>query len=385
MAVRTGARGSGLEDPTRFVCFEGVSKRYGTAVWAVRDLDLVVEKGEFVTFLGPSGSGKTTSLMMLAGFETPSSGDIRLAGRSLRDVPPYHRDIGMVFQNYALFPHMTVAENIAFPLTVRRRPKPEIADAVLRALDLVRLGGLAERRPAQLSGGQQQRVALARALVFNPPLVLMDEPLGALDRQLREQMQIEIKHLHQRLGVTLVYVTHDQGEALTMSDRVAVFRDGGLQQLASPLDIYEQPASSFVAQFVGESNQFAGTVQGVEGEECAVELDGGWRVRATAAPGIVAGARTTLSVRPERVVVVEEGAAPDNAGAARIEELIYHGDHVRARLRAGTGQAMFAKVLSGTACGWLRMGADVSVGWRTRDCRALDPLPEHAIPAGKAG
>ena len=369
-----------MDGPDRFVCFDRVSKRYGAAVWAVRDLDLTVAKGEFVTFLGPSGSGKTTSLMMLAGFEQPTGGEIRLDGRSLSDVPPYRRDIGMVFQNYALFPHMTVAENIAFPLTVRRRPRAEVEAAVGRALDLVRLGGMAERRPAQLSGGQQQRVALARALVFNPPLVLMDEPLGALDRQLREQMQIEIKHLHDRLGLTLIYVTHDQGEALTMSDRVAVFRDGSLQQLAPPLELYERPASSFVAQFVGDSNQFAGRVVRVDDGLCLVELDGGWRVTATASGGIAAGARTTLSIRPERVIVTDAGDPPENAGPAIVEELIYHGDHVRAHLATPTGQTLFAKVLSGTGHGWLRAGAPVRIGWQARDCRALDPLPDHGGP-----
>ena len=369
-----------MDDPDRFVRFDQVSKRYGATVWAVRDLDLMVRKGEFVTFLGPSGSGKTTSLMMLAGFESPTAGDISLAGRSLRDVPPYRRDIGMVFQNYALFPHMSVAENIAFPLTVRRRPRTEVEAATTRALDLVRLGGMADRRPAQLSGGQQQRVALARALVFNPPLVLMDEPLGALDRQLREQMQIEIKHLHERLGVTLVYVTHDQGEALTMSDRVAVFRDGGLQQLAPPLELYEQPANSFVAQFVGESNQFPGTVLGLEAGFCMVELDGGWRVQAVAVGATSTGKRTSLAIRPERILVADAGPEPENAAAAAVEELIYHGDHVRARLATRTGQSLFAKVLSGTEREWLRVGAEVRVGWRRQDCRALDPRPDHIEP-----
>jgi putative spermidine/putrescine transport system ATP-binding protein len=369
-----------MSEAEGFVRFQRVSKRYGAAVWAVRDLDLEVRRGEFVTFLGPSGSGKTTSLMMLAGFEQPTAGEIRLAGRSLHAVPPYRRDIGMVFQNYALFPHMTVAENIAFPLTVRRRPRAEIATAVARALDLVRLGGMADRRPAQLSGGQQQRVALARALVFDPPLVLMDEPLGALDRQLREQMQIEIKHLHERLGVTLVYVTHDQGEALTMSDRVAVFRDGGLQQVAPPLDLYERPATSFVAQFVGDSNQFAGTVLGVSGTTCTVELDGGWRVAATAVADLAPGRRTTLSIRPERVLAGTADAPPPNAAPARVAELIYHGDHVRAHLVTTTGQALFAKVLSGTDPGWLAVGTEVRIGWHDRDCRALDARPDHLEP-----
>jgi len=357
-----------LSNPSRFVVFEGVTKTFPGGVHAVRELDLAVARGEFVTFLGPSGSGKTTSLMMLAGFETPSAGAIRLDGRSLAEVPSYRRDIGMVFQNYALFPHMTVAENIAFPLTVRRRPRAEIEAAVRRALDLVQLNSMGARRPAQLSGGQQQRVALARALVFDPPLVLMDEPLGALDRQLREHMQIEIKHIHARLGVTLVYVTHDQGEALTMSDRVAIFRDGRLQQVGSPLEVYESPCTSFVAQFVGESNQFGGTVRGD-----AVELDGGWRVPATFPQALAEGARTTVSVRPERLRVSQDDGTP-----ATVQEIIYHGDHLRAVMRTASGHTLFAKQLCGTAPGWLRDGASIRVSWRGEDARALDPLPIHA-------
>src|SRR5215510_3390675 len=228
-----------------YVQFSDVQKSYDGETLVVKDLNLSIRAGEFLTLLGPSGSGKTTTLMMLAGFEVPTNGRIDLDGRPIDNVPPHKRNIGMVFQNYALFPHMTVAENLAFPLEVRRTPKAEIQSRVARALEMVQLGAYGARRPAQLSGGQQQRVALARALVFEPNLVLMDEPLGALDKQLREQMQLEIKHIHQRLGVTVVYVTHDQGEALTMSDRVAVFHDGLIQQLATPTELYERPANSF--------------------------------------------------------------------------------------------------------------------------------------------
>ncbi len=209
-----------------FVAFEHVQKSYDGETLVVKDLNLDIGRGEFLTMLGPSGSGKTTCLMMLAGFETATHGDIRLGGRPINNIPPHKRGIGMVFQNYALFPHMTVGENLAFPLQVRKMAKADTDAKVTRALDMVQMGQFANRRPAQLSGGQQQRVALARALVFEPELVLMDEPLGALDKQLREHMQFEIKHLHEQLGVTVVYVTHDQSEALTMSDRVAVFNDG---------------------------------------------------------------------------------------------------------------------------------------------------------------
>ena len=220
--------------------------------------------------LGPSGSGKTTCLMMLAGFETATHGQIYLEGVPINNVPPHKRNIGMVFQNYALFPHMTVAENLAFPLKVRRMGQAEVQERVQRALDMVQLLEFGERRPAQLSGGQQQRVAVARALVFDPKLVLMDEPLGALDKQLREQMQYEIKHIHENLGITVVYVTHDQSEALTMSNRIAVFNDGVIQQ---PADLYERPDNSFVAQFIGENNKLVGTVIEQNGDDCAVELN----------------------------------------------------------------------------------------------------------------
>ena len=216
------------------MAFEHVQKSYDGETLVVKDLNLGIGKGEFLTMLGPSGSGKTTCLMMLAGFETATHGEITLAGRPINNIPPHKRGIGMVFQNYALFPHMTVGENLAFPLQVRKMDKPTIDAKVARALDMVQMGRFAGRRPAQLSGGQQQRIALARALVFEPELVLMDEPLGALDKQLREHMQYEIKHLHEQLGVTVVYVTHDQSEALTMSDRIAVFNDGRIQQLATP-------------------------------------------------------------------------------------------------------------------------------------------------------
>ena len=223
-----------------FVRFDKVQKSYDGEILVVKDLNLDIPEGEFLTMLGPSGSGKTTSLLMLAGFEPATHGEIYLGGQSINNVPPNKRGIGMVFQNYALFPHMTVAENLAFPLLVRKMNKADIEAKVQRALEMVELPQMGGRRPAQLSGGQQQRVAVARALVFDPKLILMDEPLGALDKQLREQMQYEIKHIHENLGVTVVYVTHDQAEALTMSDRIAVFEDGIIQQLSTPDDLYER-------------------------------------------------------------------------------------------------------------------------------------------------
>ena len=249
-----------------FVIFEKIDKSYDGEVLVVKNLNLNITKGEFVTMLGPSGSGKTTTLMMLAGFETPTNGEIFLDGKPISKIPPYEREIGMVFQNYALFPHMTVQENLSFPLEVRKLSKSEVEDKVKKALDMVELGEFGTRFPAQLSGGQQQRVALARALVFEPRLVLMDEPLGALDKNLREQMQYEIKHIHERIGITVVYVTHDQSEALTMSNRIAVFNDGVVQQLSTPDILYEKPENSFVAEFIGENNTMTGTVKEINGE-----------------------------------------------------------------------------------------------------------------------
>src|SRR6476620_752385 len=243
------------------VRFVNVQKSYDGETLVVKNLNLDIAKGEFLTMLGPSGSGKTTTLMMLAGFEPATHGEIYLKDQPINNVPPHKRGIGMVFQNYALFPHMSINENLAFPLQVRNVPKPEIEERVAKVLKMVELPAFGNRRPAQLSGGQQQRIAVARALVFEPDLVLMDEPLGALDKQLREQMQYEIKHLHDRLQITVVYVTHDQSEALTMSDRIAVFNDGMIQQLSKPDELYERPRNSFVAQFIGENNRLKGTVE----------------------------------------------------------------------------------------------------------------------------
>ena len=237
-----------------FVKFDKVDKSYDGKVLVVKDLNLDINEGEFITMLGPSGSGKTTCLMMLAGFETPTHGEIYLESKPISRIPPHKRGIGMVFQNYALFPHLTVYENLAFPLKVRKLSKDDIDKKVDKALSMVSLSGFEKRMPNQLSGGQQQRVAVARSLVFDPQLVLMDEPLGALDKNLRESMQYEIKHIHESIGVTVVYVTHDQTEALTMSNRIAVFNDGKVQQLSSPDELYERPVNSFVAEFIGEKS-----------------------------------------------------------------------------------------------------------------------------------
>src|SRR5512134_3445623 len=282
------------------VRFVGVQKTYDGEHLVVRQLDLEIRRGEFLTLLGPSGSGKTTTLMMLAGFASPTAGEIVLDGKPITRTPPHKRHFGMVFQNYALFPHLTVGQNVAYPLSVRKVSQAEQQQRVEKALAMVRLDGKADRLPGQLSGGQQQRVALARALVFNPQLVLMDEPLGALDKQLREHMQIELKALHRQLGVTFVYVTHDQGEALTMSDRVAVFNDGAIQQIDVVDRLYETPANRFVAGFVGDSTTLTGTLGAAQGSTCELVLPTGERLAGVNVNGAMPGAAVVASVRPER-------------------------------------------------------------------------------------
>jgi putative spermidine/putrescine transport system ATP-binding protein len=358
-----------------FVAFERVQKSYDGVTLVVKDLNLTIGKGEFLTMLGPSGSGKTTCLMMLAGFETATHGEIKLGGRPINNIPPHKRGIGMVFQNYALFPHMTVAENLAFPLQVRKTGRAEIDAKVKRALEMVQMhrGEFAGRRPAQLSGGQQQRVALARALVFEPELVLMDEPLGALDKQLREHMQFEIKHIHERLGVTVVYVTHDQSEALTMSDRIAVFNDGVIQQLADPATLYEKPENAFVAGFIGENNRFRGKVEAIEGRLATVDIGEGRRVQALAVNCEGVGRPTMLSIRPERVLLngAAEGAPADRL-TGRVLELIYLGDHIRCRMEVAGNDDFIVKVPNTHAHAALRVGEETPIGWVTEDCRALD-------------
>ncbi len=354
------------------VRFQNVQKSYDGKTLVVKDLNLDVEKGEFLTMLGPSGSGKTTCLMMLAGFEPATHGEIYLNDEPINNVPPHKRGIGMVFQNYALFPHMSVAENLAFPLEVRKMSAAESKKRVDKALDMVQLGGFGNRRPSQLSGGQQQRVAVARALVFDPDLVLMDEPLGALDKNLREQMQYEIKHIHETLGVTVVYVTHDQSEALTMSNRIAVFNDGVIQQLAPPDALYERPDNAFVAQFIGENNKLRGTVEELEGDYCVVRTQTGAPVYARAVNVGRKGDESTLSLRPERVLIDPDASAVQNMFEARVLELIYLGDHIRTRIELLGRDDFIVKVPNSANHALMREGDIVTVGWLQEDCRALD-------------
>ncbi|MBV9975343.1 MAG: ABC transporter ATP-binding protein [Hyphomicrobiales bacterium] len=358
--------------PVNLVEFIEVEKIYAGHVVAVRRLDLEVRRGEFLTFLGPSGSGKTTTLNMLAGFERPTRGTIMLEGRSVDRLPPYERNIGMVFQNYALFPHMTVAENVAFPLSVRKIAKPDIASRVRRALEMVRLDMFGDRRPAQLSGGQQQRVALARALVYQPSLILMDEPLGALDKKLREHMQIELKQLHDQLGVTVVYVTHDQSEALTMSDRVAVFESGALAQIGKPDALYKEPADAFVANFIGENNTLEGTVEQLSKSTCVVRLGDSSHVKATPVGAMRLGDEAKLTIRPEQIRLIDAASDESTRLEGKVEGRIYLGDHQRLLVRLGNGQELMVKVPADES---FHAGAPLMLSWSPADCRAFPANP----------
>jgi spermidine/putrescine ABC transporter ATP-binding subunit len=316
----------------------GLTCRYG-GVAAVDGIDLDIAPGEFVALLGPSGSGKTTTLMMVAGFTPPTAGDIALNGRSIAALPPERRNIGVVFQNYALFGHMTVADNIAFPLKMRGMDKQVIATKVREALALVRLDGLGERLPRQLSGGQQQRVALARALVFGPDLLLMDEPLGALDKNLREQVQVELRRIHRELGATILYVTHDQGEALTMADRVALMDKGRLVQVGRPDDLYERPVDRFVAEFIGESN----LVPGRSAEAGWFVAAGGIRLPVAAdRVQIAGGAEGLLVIRPEKLLLRPAGGSGQGF-TGRVDERTYCGDFTRYRVRTDAGLDLWVK------------------------------------------
>ncbi len=357
---------------SEFVKFDKVDKSYDGKVLVVKDLNLDISEGEFITMLGPSGSGKTTCLMMLAGFETPTNGEIYLDSNPISNIPPHKRGIGMVFQNYALFPHMTVYENLAFPLKVRKIAKDEIDKKVDKALSMVSLSGFENRMPGQLSGGQQQRVAVARALVFDPAVVLMDEPLGALDKNLRESMQYEIKHIHESIGVTVVYVTHDQSEALTMSNRIAVFNDGKVQQLSSPDHLYESPVNSFVAKFIGENNTFKGEVLDIDNKKCKIKLHNGGEILANPISVKSKGEKTTVSLRPERVLINPDEEM-DNNHKGKIEEVIYHGDHTRVRLNLLGNSEFILKVPNSSANLDIKLGNEINIGWNSLDARALDP------------
>ena len=353
----------------------GLYKSYDGHQHALRGIDLDIAEGEFVTLLGPSGSGKTTLLMVIAGFEAPTRGEVFSKENEITRVVPERRNFGVVFQSYALFPHMSAAANVGYPLAARGIGGESRRRRVDEALALVGLEGLGGRRPSQLSGGQQQRVALARALIYEPALLLLDEPLGALDRVLRERMQIELRNLHQKLGITFLYVTHDQDEALTMSDRVAVMREGRIEQVSTPETLYERPATEFVASFVGVANLLRGRTVDAAGGWTGVELDGGARVRAKDAPGGHHGTEVTVVVRPERA----EFRSLDDAGgtteglAGEVVKEVFGGNMWRYRIVTAAGELQAHRTRRAPA----RPGDAVRVSWDPGDAWILPSAPER--------
>lgn len=359
-----------------------VTKRYGDAT-AVDGVSLSVEPGEFISLLGPSGCGKTTTLRMIAGFEQPDDGDIRISGRSVLGAAPYRRDVNTVFQAYALFPHMSVAENVAYGLQQRRTPKWEVRQRVSEALELVQMRRFADRKPTQLSGGQQQRVALARALVNRPAVLLLDEPLGALDRQLREEMQLELKLLQSRLGITFVFVTHDQGEALSMSDRIAIMREGRIEQLADADTIYARPASAYVAAFVGQQNFFRGVAaEGGTAVESAHGLIRG--IRSEAAAGLADGAAAQAAVRPEFVSIEADAAggapAAPNSVHGTLLGVSHLGETMQYLVRLGDDQSLIVRRPTPDAPD-LAVDARVRCSWNPDHVQVF-PADDAAVAGG---
>lgn len=352
-----------------------VNKLFGEVV-AVDNVSLSIQQGEFLTLLGPSGSGKTTTLNMIAGFEIPTSGQILLEEQDITLVTPNNRGIGMVFQNYALFPHMTVNENIAFPLKMRKTPANEINYRVKSALELVQLPGFEKRYPNQLSGGQQQRIALARALVFRPPILLMDEPLGALDKKLRDHMRLEIKHLQESLNITVVYVTHDQEEALTMSNRIAIMNEGRIIQCDTPIGLYEAPADLFVADFIGESNFLEGRITDLDGERAVVNTRHGLEIKAKPRPGLEAGMEASVAIRPEKIQLLDSKAEIPadivNRFEGEVKEVVYVGEASVYQIGLAPGLNVGVKVQSGPSAPRRKPGDKVVVGWRARHGLALN-------------
>ena len=363
------------------ITLERLGKHFGNII-AVDEISLDIKSGEFITLLGPSGSGKTTTLMMIAGFLIPTSGDIKVDDRSITTVPPYKRNIGMVFQSYALFPHMSIFENIAFPLQMRRVPKEEIKHHVKRVLDLVQLPGFENRRPAQLSGGQQQRIALARALVFEPLVLLLDEPLGALDAKLREGMQIELKQLHNRIGATILYVTHDQQEALTLSDRIIVFNKGAIMQVGTPDELYRLPENRFVADFIGETNFLTGKVISMEGEVCTVRLEDGIEMKGLIRDSFSSPKTwATYSLRPEKILIGDEVGDTANAYEGIVEEFLYLGEFTKYHIRLGSSIGLIAKSSNRLGRSILSPGNKINVGWDTSELL----LVETEVPSDSSG
>lgn len=326
-----------------FLEIKGIKKLYGP-VTAVQNVDLQVERGEFLTFLGPSGSGKSTTLYILAGFEDPTAGDILLDGKSLLSTPSHKRNIGMVFQRYTLFPHLSVGENIAFPLKVRRLPKATIDAKVKEMLRLVRLEGFEDRKPAQMSGGQQQRVALARALAYDPPVLLMDEPLSALDKKLREEIQYEIRRIHQQTEVTILYVTHDQEEALRLSDRIAVFSKGVIDQIGTGSQLYADPRTRFVAEFIGDSDFIACDLLSASDGQATVSLGDGMVFDSIPVHGnAVSGSRASLMLRPERIRLSKDNAQATGI-AATVSDITFLGNNIHVMAETTSGEKLAVRL-----------------------------------------
>jgi spermidine/putrescine ABC transporter ATP-binding subunit len=351
----------------------GIQKRYG-GVLAVASVDLRVAPGEFVSMLGPSGCGKTTTLRIIAGLTRPDQGQVIIGGRVMNDVPVHHRGLGLVAQNYALFPHMTVMENITFGLRMRHAAPVDIRRKAHEALEMVRLSGLEDRYPRQLSGGQQQRVALARCFLVEPAVLLLDEPLGALDKKLREAMQVELKSLQRQVGITTIFVTHDQEEALTLSDRIAVMHEGRIHQVGTPHEIYETPRTRFVAEFIGVCNFLEGKVVGREAGAVILRTDGGALVRVVTEgrSTLAEGAKAVAAVRPEKLTVRAPGSAAGQALSARLEAVVYVGTAVHYHLRTVTGERLVVYRQNDVAAPLgLAPGAEVVVSWEAEAARLL--------------
>jgi spermidine/putrescine transport system ATP-binding protein len=367
----TAAR-PGTGDPV--ITLRHVVKRFGSYV-AVQDANFNIERGEFFSLLGPSGCGKTTTLRMIAGFEQPTTGEILLEGKDVSRVPPYRRNVNTVFQHYALFPHMTVTDNVAFGPRSQKLAPNETARRVRELLDVVRLTTFAERKPAQLSGGQQQRVALARALANYPSALLLDEPLGALDLKLRQAMQIELKRIQREVGITFIYVTHDQEEALTMSDRIAVMNEGRVEQIGTPQEIYHSPTSVFVANFIGVANLIPAIVQDAAGNQATVVVAGNHRIPVPAGGRPMrAGAPATVMVRPERLKLSEGGGTPGTGGVpCTVEHAVFQGPVVRCTLRAADGTQIVAHVGPEHPLPPLTPGLGLQVNWDYEAARLLPP------------
>jgi len=357
-------------EPT--IRLEQVGKRFGDFV-AVRGADFAIEPGEFFSLLGPSGCGKTTTLRMIAGFEQPTSGRVLLEGTDVSRVPPYRRNVNTVFQQYALFPHMSVYDNVAFGPRSRGLARAEVDSRVRELLEVVRLGELAERRPAQLSGGQQQRVALARALVNYPSALLLDEPLGALDLKLRQAMQIELKRIQREIGIAFVYVTHDQEEALTMSDRIAVMNRGRIEQIGTPEEIYQRPASGFVASFIGTANLLSARVVAVRGESATALVCGAEVPVPSGSAGLAEGAAATLVVRPERLRLSAAPVDLPEAIAGMLESVIFQGALYRCSVRAADGSEIVGHFDHDEMTPGLEAGRPVWAGWESDAARLLPP------------